>query len=55
MFAKIERRLCDWFDAQGFETGIKDGEWVVRYGDDESTLSISSMAKAIADDIERPA
>lgn len=52
MFAKIERRLCDWFDVEGFETELKDGEWVVRYSDDESTLSITSMAKAVADDIE---
>lgn len=49
LFNRVERRLVDWFDANGIETGIQDGEWFAYL--EEGGLSITAMAKAVADDL----
>jgi hypothetical protein len=49
MFALIERRMCDWFDAHEHQTVLKDGEWRVTIGEDN--LSVTAMAIAVGGDL----
>lgn len=49
MFKLIERRLCDWFDANDWMTEVRNGEWVAQAGEEE--LSITAIATALAKDL----